>query len=114
MDPQEGERIRNARDGLRVLEEMSKLLATVHGRRKAIVYFGEGIDYDVYGGAAGADSMYGNAPGRDTVRDSMRRAVRAATRANVVLYAIDPRGLSRFAEDTSETFLVPPSGVLRL
>ena len=39
----------------------------MHGRRKAIICFGEGIDYDVYGGSSGPYAMHGPSTGRDAV-----------------------------------------------
>ncbi len=47
-DPAEEERAQRARNVLEMIEKLAKGLEDIHGRRKAIVYFGEGIDYDVY------------------------------------------------------------------
>ena len=47
-DPQEPQRASNARRALRALEDVAAWLRDVQGRRKALLFFSEGIDYDVY------------------------------------------------------------------
>ena len=89
-DPLELERASNARRALGAIENVSKWLSDVQGRRKALLFFSEGIDYDVYkpfdrGGGAGIVSYARDAAG-------------AAQRANVNVYAIDPRGLDTFGD----------------
>jgi VWFA-related protein len=89
-DPLELERASNARRSLGAIENVSKWLSDVQGRRKALLFFSEGIDYDVYkpfdrGGGAGIVSYARDAAG-------------AAQRANVNVYAIDPRGLDTFGD----------------
>ena len=46
-DISEPERAHNARNAMSTLQSVSDYLAGVRGRRKAIVFFSEGIDYDV-------------------------------------------------------------------
>jgi VWFA-related protein len=91
-DPYAAERHLHARSSLGVLERMSGYLGGIHGRRKALVYFGEGIDHEL------VDKLVVDRPSISqdvaAVRQSMRDAVAAATRANVSVYTIDPRGLS--------------------
>lgn len=72
------------------LENLSRALIGIRGRRKAIVFFSEGHDFSIF-----------NAAGKHThhIIDRMSRAVAAATRANVTIYAVDPRGLAHGAED---------------
>ena len=98
-DPYDAERVQRARSSLHVIEQLSNMLAAVHGRRKTIVCFGEGVDYDVHGGSSGSYAMHGPSTGRDVVVGATRQAIRAATRANVVLYTIDPRGLGGAIDD---------------
>ena len=59
----------------------------MQGRRKALLFFSEGFDYDIY--------QPFNREGSSLIRDT-REAVAAAQRANVTVYGIDPRGLSSF------------------
>lgn len=92
-DPQEAERAQNARFMLRAVEQVATRLHDVRGRRKGIVLFSEGLDYDVYQPfTAGASSS-------PVIVQDARNAVAAAQRANVAVYAIDPRGLEQLPGD---------------
>ena len=97
-DPLAFERAYNARSLLESIRNMSSVLSGVSGRRKALLMFSEGIDYPI------TDFM--NAPDAFTIISETRDAVSAATRANVNIYSIDPRGLSTFTEDGME--MSPP------
>ena len=57
----------------------------MRGRRKSIVFVSEGIDYDI-------TDVFNNRSA-STVMDETREAIAAATRSNVSIYAVDPRGL---------------------
>src|SRR3954469_24619836 len=46
-DPEEAERRTNAQQSLNVLRDIADWFATVRGRRKAILFVSEGIDYDI-------------------------------------------------------------------
>ena len=92
-DPLDVERGRDARASLDALRNISDYIGGIHGRRKAIVYLSEGIDYDVYDF---------NNRDANTINDAMREVVASATRANVSIYAIDPRGLTMLAEESME------------
>jgi VWFA-related protein len=76
-----------ARSVMGSIRRLSEFMAGIRGRRKAMVLFGEGIDYDVdqaldAGGSTAA-----------VVRDETRTAIASAQRGNVTIYSIDPRGL---------------------
>ena len=95
--------IRNAMD---TLVQMAEYLGSVRGRRKTMLLFSEGVDYNIY------DLMGKKQRNADEVRRAMERAIGALTRANVVLYAIDPRGLWSAEGDLIDTNLPvfePPS-----
>jgi len=85
-DPIEFERAYNARSAMDRIRALSEFMAGVRGRRKAMLLFGEGIEYD-YSNIVGSTSASG-------VLENVRDAIGTATRANVAIYAIDPRGLS--------------------
>lgn len=89
-DPQDFERGYNARNSLRTLRSLTDYLANVRGRRKALVLFSEGIDYDIN------DPVNNRGAHRDatTIISDTRDTIAAATRANVAIYGIDPRGLT--------------------
>lgn len=76
---------------MNTLKNVSDFLATVRGRRKAVLFFSEGIDYpmtDVFGVGASSDVM------RMT-----EDAITAAAKANVNYYTLDPRGLIGMSEE---------------
>ncbi|HKE88632.1 MAG TPA: VWA domain-containing protein [Vicinamibacterales bacterium] len=82
-----------ARSVMNNIRKMSEFMAGVHGRRKAMLLIGEGVDYDIYEatGVLGATAS--------SVMLDTHDAIAAATRGNVAIYAIDPRGLVAGDED---------------
>jgi VWFA-related protein len=93
-DPDEAIRAQHARSALDTLRNVADWLSTIHGRRKAVLFLSEGLDYDLY------DSF--NNRGATTVLDAFRSATAAATRANVSFYAVDPRGLGGLSSEMME------------
>ena len=91
-DPLDQERGYNARRALQAIGNVAKWLSDVQGRRKALLFFSEGIDYDIY-----APFTISSGVGDSLVLDA-QQAIAAAQRANVNVYGIDPRGLSQFGE----------------
>jgi VWFA-related protein len=85
-DALEFERALNARRSMERIRVLSDFLANVRGRRKAMLLFGEGVEYE-FQDILGSTSASG-------VLETVRDAIGAATRANVAIYAIDPRGLA--------------------
>ncbi len=66
----------------------------MQGRRKALLFFSEGIDYDIY-------EPFNRSFASGLVQDT-QQAVSAAQRANVNVYGVDPRGLGQFSGDLVE------------
>jgi VWFA-related protein len=89
-DPDEAERGLNARRTLQAVENVSRWMADVQGRRKALLLFSEGIDYDIY-------DPFNRDVTSSLVTDA-QRAIGAAQRANVNIYGVDPRGLDGFGD----------------
>ena len=87
LDPWALDRAQRARASMETLENVARELGEVRGRRKAILFFSEGIDYDTL------DVMRTTQRGAAAVLDSVKEAIATATQSNVALYAIDPRGL---------------------
>jgi VWFA-related protein len=83
-DDNKKERYHEAKSSLQALESLTDWLGTVRGRSKALIYISEGLDYN-YEDVNDGDSELILAQQRDTIA--------AATRANVTIYPIDPRGL---------------------
>jgi hypothetical protein len=71
-------------------------MAGLHGRRKTLALVSEGIDYDIY-------NLFDNAGASSTIVDATRDTIAAATRGNVSIYAIDPRGLVTPGADLIES-----------
>jgi VWFA-related protein len=98
-DPDDMERGFNARTTLDTLRNVAEWFGSVHGRRKAILFVSEGIDYDIYDIIAANGSNHQSA---STVLDATRDAIGAATRNNVAIYGIDPRGLTDLGDESIE------------
>jgi VWFA-related protein len=82
----------DAKTALQAIESLSEWLGSVRGRSKAVIYVSEGLDYN-----------YEDVRNKwaELVLAQQRDAIAAATRANVTIYPVDPRGLG-----TDETILV--------
>jgi VWFA-related protein len=90
-DPYDDMRALNVRRSFDAVENVSRWLGDVQGRRKALLLFSEGFDYDIY------QPFFINR-NSDLVITEAREAVAAAQRANVNVYGIDPRGMSAFGD----------------
>jgi VWFA-related protein len=92
-DPLDMQRGYDARSALDSLAALSDWVGSIRGRRKAIIYLSEGIDYNIYD--------FQNREST-TIQDSLRKVIASATRSNVSIYAIDPRGLTTMGEESIE------------
>ena len=90
-DPNEKERAFNDRATLSTLQQVSEWFGGVRGRRKSLLFVSEGIDYDVTNLIGTYDSP---ATSASTILSDLRDTIAATAKANVSIYAIDPRGLS--------------------
>jgi VWFA-related protein len=106
-DADQQERAFRARNAMNTVRRLSEFMAGVRGRRKAMLLVGEGIDYDIYE-AVGLPGSTASSVLLDT-----HEAIAAATRGNVSIYAIDPRGLITGAEDLIQTSSTFPGAGLR-
>ncbi len=97
-DPNEEIRVYKARNTYTVLKNVAEYMSGIRGRRKAVVFFSEGVDYDIYQPIANTYSS--------DIRQYSQDAIAAATRANVSFYSIDPRGLASF-DDAAEIGSIP-------
>jgi VWFA-related protein len=98
-DPEDAERAFNARNTLDALRNVADWFASVRGRRKTILFLSEGIDYDITELIPQNNSSHRDA---SMILDATRDAVAAATRSNVSIYGIDPRGLTDLGDETIE------------
>jgi VWFA-related protein len=90
----------HARRSYATLREFSALLGGIRGRRKALVYFGEGVDVDTM---SKVDVSGDNTPdiAREirALQEDLRALLATATPNNVTMYAFDPRGLTTGDEE---------------
>ncbi len=98
IDELDNERGLKARGALGTLRELSEWLSGVRGRRKAVVFLSQGIDYDIY------DVI--NSPYASTIASEVKRTIAAATQANVALYTLDPRGIATIGSDVAEAVFI--------
>ena len=103
-DPIEAERSDNARRSLDALRDVSRWFADVHGRRKTILYFSEGLDFDIADVFSNRNSSM--------LLDTTRETIAAATRGGVSIYCIDPRGLTNFNDQSIEVGAFPDDTTL--
>ena len=75
---------------LTLIRQLAEFMEGIRGRRKTILLVSEGISYDI-------DDVFTNTSA-NIVLQQANDAVAAATRGNVSIYAIDPRGLDAFEE----------------
>ena len=90
----EMQRFNNARNSMRTLKNLADFMAGMRGRRKAVVFFSEGINYNV-------TDPFSNPRASDVQRE-IQDLIAAATRANVNIYSVDPRGVTTGMEDIIE------------
>jgi VWFA-related protein len=91
VDPILDQRVLQARSAMDALRQIAVSMGPIRGRSKAVVFLSEGIDADVY------DAI--NNPHSSAIVEDARGAAAAATRANVIVYPIDPRGLTPVPEE---------------
>jgi VWFA-related protein len=104
-DPLEAYRAYKARNSFDTLKNVSDYMTGIRGRRKAVIFISEGIDYDIY-------NPIQNQYASDIIEYG-KDVVAAATRANVSIYAVDPRGLAGF-EDAIDLQSIPDDPTLGL
>jgi len=90
----EMQRYNNARNAMRTLKNLADYMAGMRGRRKAVVYFSEGLNYNT-------TDTFANRYATEVQRE-IRDMIAAATRANVAVYSVDPRGVTSGMEDAIE------------
>ncbi len=96
-DPLDAQRGLQAQTMLRTLKASAELLTNVRGRRKTLLLISEGVDYNIYD--------YVNSRASSTVLEDVRDVIANATRGNVAIYSVDPRGLTSGLEEGMEMLL---------
>jgi VWFA-related protein len=98
-DALDAERAHKARSSLDTLQAAAQFLGNVRGRRKAVIWFGEGIDYDI-------ENVF-DAASATLIREEMQDAIAAATRAGVSFYGIDARGVGAGLDEAIDIPALP-------
>ena len=91
LDADDQIRAYNVRMAIDTLRSVATYLQGVRGRRKAVLFFSEGIDYDITNVFENREAF--------SVMENVRDAIGAATRSNVAFYTIDPRGLTSLGDE---------------
>ena len=90
--PGEDDRLSQARSAMDTLTRIIEYAGSFHGRRKTIILFSEGVDIDLN---TTNDRLR-------QVKDQIVSLSSVANRANVTIYAIDPRGVTQGGEHAAE------------
>jgi VWFA-related protein len=98
-DPLDMERAETARVALETIARVGTWMASLRGRRKALLFFSEGIDHDLYALSDGHVAAAVPALARD--------AIAAAARTNIGIYAVDPRGATALGDEVMEIGELP-------
>ena len=122
-DPEAIERVAKARGTLDSITRLSNYISGIRGRRKAVVLFSEGLDYnleDTIGprsragigeSAVPRNPVIDNSPIEAIhaagILESMQTMFEAASRANVAIYSVDPRGVASEMDTLIQTTGMP-------
>lgn len=117
LPPEQLEQMRNSLT-ITALESLSEYLGTLREGRKSVIYVSEGMSGSLPSGVRTTGSWAGSAPinrGESQMQQTMdffensslladleSRVFRAATRNNVAIYTLDPRGLAVFESGVDE------------
>lgn len=91
-DREERERLFAARGTFTIVRDVANHLATLSGRRKAMLLFSEGVDLE--GDTLRSIEAQSQFADMQEMREAMLQAIAAATRANVHIYSIDASGMA--------------------
>jgi VWFA-related protein len=102
----EAEKVYDVRVATDVIQSVARHLSQARGRRVSVLWISEGIDYNVQNPTITGTISFMRPPGGEpdpgTVLWAMRNAVDMLRRANVTLYAIDPRHLYPIVDSPEE------------
>ena len=96
------ERMYQARQSLNSLRSIAEWMSAIQGRRKAIVLISEGVDYNLYDMFTGGDPAQFNFSNFNMVQQETWDTISAASRSNVQIYPVDPRGLTIMGQEDIE------------
>lgn len=106
------ERLSNIRRSFGTLTRLAEWMGPIQGRRKALIYFSEGFGYDIGDVLGGLDSAtQPRKPDLIEILDQTRDVIGAATRNDVNIYAVDPRGLTAATDELIATGNLADTGM---
>ena len=95
---------------LYTLRQVAEWFGGIHGRRKSMLFFSEGIDYDLNDIIRSFDAPPSSA---SSIMNDIRDTVTMTARSNVSIYAIDPRGLADARATTRSASAASPIRTIR-
>ena len=101
-DDRATERMFQTRQALNSLRSIAEWMSAIQGRRKAIIYLSEGVDYNLFDIFTGSDPSNFNFENYNMVQSETWDTVSAASRSNVQIYPVDPRGLTTMGQEDIE------------
>ncbi len=101
-DDRVAERTFQARQALNSLRSISEWMSAIQGRRKAIIYISEGVDYNLFDIFTGGDPTNFNFENFNMIQTETYDTIAAASRSNVQIYSVDPRGLTSMGQEDIE------------
>jgi VWFA-related protein len=110
-DPDAPERTYKARAALNSLRSIAEWMSAIQGRRKAIIYISEGVDYNLYDMFVGSRPDVFNFENFNMIQQETWDTIQAASRSNVQIYPVDPRGLTNLAQENLEISGLPLLGL---
>ncbi len=105
------ERTYKARAALNSLRNIAEWMSAIQGRRKAIVYISEGVDFNLYDMFVGSKPEVFNFENFNMIQQETWDTIQAASRSNVQIYPVDPRGLTSMAQENIEISGLPLLGL---
>ncbi|MEO5742211.1 MAG: VWA domain-containing protein [Vicinamibacterales bacterium] len=101
-DDMASQRMFQTRQALNSLRSIAEWMSAIQGRRKALIYVSEGVDYNLFDIFTGSDPSNFNFENFNMVQGETWDTVSAASRSNVQIYPIDPRGLTTMGQEDIE------------
>ena len=101
-DDRATERMFQTRQALNSLRSIAEWMSAIQGRRKAIIYVSEGADYNLSDIFTGGDPSNFNFENFNMIQTETWDTVSAASRSNVQIYSVDPRGMTTMGQEDIE------------
>jgi VWFA-related protein len=101
-DDRATERMFQTRQALNSLRSIAEWMSAIQGRRKALIFISEGADYNLFDIFTGGDPSNFSFENFNMIQTETWDTVSAASRSNVQIYSVDPRGLTSMGQEDIE------------